>query len=261
MSGQRRKSCRFFRAAAAVTAVLLCWPGTAAAAKSGGPGAALEEENRFDIAGMALWEEAQERQRNLPNVKAEIQGTWSLEYGGLKVNRSFSGGSDLDGLGTEQLSGQISFLSAGEETVYSFGGGKVTKNTGGAETVLVSDPAAWRELSENFMDRTTYDLSCVKWLRVSEHEEERADGSTVLSYELDGEKAAEQVEPAVKGWLEGMGLSLSGNEDWFRLDRAEGELTVSSSGYMAVDRIRAEAEIFLGQRTVKGTFEICIVYG
>lgn len=65
----------------------------------------------------------------------------------------------------------------------------------------------------------------------------------------------------MKGWLEGMGLSVSGNEDWFRLDRAEGELTVSSSGYMAVDRIRAEAEILLGQRTVKGTFEISIVYG
>ena len=124
----------------------------------------------------------------------------------------------------------------------------------------MSDPASWLELSNGFMNGTTYDLSLVKELWVSGHEEDREDKSTVLSYQLEENGAAKQIQPMVRNWLAGMGLSLPKEGDWLELHQVEGELTVSSAGYMAVDRLRAEATILMGQESAKGVFEICVTY-
>ncbi len=238
--------------AAVLAAGLLCW--------GRGTETAMAESGSFDIAGMALWKEAQERQRKLTETIAEMEGSWRLEYGGLQLGEDFCGQAELTGLGTEDMNGTISVTAGGKETAVSFRDGNVTVRDERGEKLLTSDPAVWSEISADFMSRTTYDLSCVSRLWVSGHKEDREDGSTVLSYELNGEAAAEQVEPLVGSWLKSRGITVSGESGWLRLDRVLGELTVSASGYMAVDRIRAEVSIPLGKETGKGIFEICVVY-
>lgn len=227
------------------------------------PAEAETEQNtqpaRMDMAGMALWEAAQERQRELSQTEARLEGTWSLEYGGFRISQPFTGQAELTGLGTEELEGFLSIASS-KETVFRFQNGQATREDASGETVLLSDPASWLALSNGFMNGTTYDLSLVKELWVSGHEEDREDKSTVLSYRLEENGAAKQIQPMVRNWLAGMGLSLPEEGDWLELHQVEGELTVSSAGYMAVDRLRAEATILMGQESAKGVFEICVTY-
>ncbi len=214
----------------------------------------------IDGAGLRLWEAAQERQRNLPELSASGEGSWSLECGGLKLERPFSGRMTMTGLGTEQMDGTITLISQEEETEILFRNGGVTMKQGGEETALTSDPRAWETVYREFADWTTYDLSLVRRLWVSGHEEDRADRSTVLSYELDGAAAASGLEPAVKGWLENLGIHISQDRGWLTLNQVEGELTIDSAGYMMTDRLRAEAAIPLGQKTASWVFEISITY-
>ena len=157
------------------------------------PAEAETEQNtqpaRMDMAGMALWETAQERQRELSQTEARLEGTWSLEYGGFRISQPFTGQAELMGLGTEELEGFLSIASS-KETVFRFQNGQLTREDASGETVLLSDPASWLALSNGFMNGTTYDLSLVKELWVSGHEEDREDKSTVLSYRLEENGAA-----------------------------------------------------------------------
>ena len=223
----------------------------------GGSGRAGMDPAEIDQAGIELFREAQRRQRELADAAADIDGGWSLEYGGLRLYRPIAGTAEFEGLGTEQMRGVVSLASGGEIV---FQDGQVRVSRGGEERLRELSPEEWSALSDDFMNGTTYDLDMVTRLWVAGREAERADGSTVLAYELDGEAAAERMESVVADALAGAGISVPEESGWLRLDRVEGELTVSREGYMQVDRLEADASILLGQSQAKAAFEICVSY-
>ena len=53
----------------------------------GGSGRAGMDPAKIDQAGIELFREAQRRQRELADAAADIDGGWSLEYGGLRLYR------------------------------------------------------------------------------------------------------------------------------------------------------------------------------
>lgn len=223
----------------------------------GGSGRAGMDPAEIDQAGIELFREAQRRQRELADAASDIDGGWSLEYGGLRIYRPIAGTAEFEGLGTEQMRGVVSLASGGEIV---FEDGQVRVSRGGEERLRELSPEEWSALSDDFMNGTTYDLDMVTRLWVAGREAERADGSTVLAYELDGEAAAERMESVVADALAGAGISVPEESGWLRLDRVEGELTVSREGYMQVDRLEADASILLGQSQAKAAFEICVSY-
>ena len=216
-----------------------------------------------DVAGLALWEAAQERQRGRSFAEAEMEGAWSVEISGLSLRVPFSGAARFEGLGTDGLRGQLTVESGfgGGQREYRFQDGAILVKDGDVETATSVSPEKWRYFSENLMNYTTYDLSFVETLWVSGREAEREDCSTVLSYELNGQGAAGRIEPVAKQALSEAGITVAEETGWLKLDQVRGELTISSAGYMAVDRLWAKGAIRTGNQEVPVGFEISIVYG
>ena len=111
-------------------------------------------------AGIELFREAQRRQRELADAAADIDGGWSLEYGGLRLYRPIAGTAEFEGLGTEQMRGVVSLASGGEIV---FEDGRVRVSRGGEERLRELSPEEWSALSDDFMNGTTYDLDMVTY--------------------------------------------------------------------------------------------------
>ncbi len=223
-----------------------------------GPGAALENREAEEISpdGMAVWQEAQEKQRRLTEIEADLEGCWSVTVLGLEAGESFSGTACFENLGTEEMTGKISLTEGQRNKEYLFQDSRILERQEEGERETVLEPEKWRELTEGLADRTTYDLDYVKSLRIVSRE----DGSRELSYELSREQAAQWAEPVLRQALSEKGLSLPEGSGWLTLDRVTGDLTVNDGGYMTVDRLRASGFAASGSLKAGLEFEISIVY-
>lgn len=257
-----RNAVRVHMAAAAGAAFFLLFPVSASGACRDGaeigpgifPESGLSEEISSD--GIEIWQDAQEKQRQLTEMEAELEGGWSVTLLGRKRGEQFSGTACFESLGTEEMTGRI-FLTEGQNSrEYLFRNSRVLVRKKEEEREAVLEPEKWTALTEGLTDRTTYDLDYVKSLQTVRRE----DGSTELSYELDQKRTAEWTEPVLRQAFLEKGLSLPEEPGWLILDEVKGDLTVSHSGYMTVDYLRAAGSAAFGNWKADLEFEISVVY-